>query len=131
MGCFCFCRGYYQHARANMNGTRESRNSSSYDWTQDIQLHGLLYKKPINHQSNKWTKRSDRQPSVFFVIVKVSVNFILDTEIKQFREHEKRGYIVISYNVHMYICTCIYIYEKKMCVCILFMHICTTSIKER
>lgn len=50
------------------------------------------------------------------MIVKVSINFILDTEIKQFREHEKRGYIVISYNVHMYICTCIYIYEKNMCM---------------
>lgn len=47
------------------------------------------------------------------MIVKVSINFILDTEIKQFREHEKRGYIVISYNVHMYICTCIYISMKK------------------
>lgn len=52
------------------------------------------------------------------MIVKVSVNFILDTEIKQFRKHDtcKRGYIVISYNVRMYICTCIYISMKKMCM---------------
>lgn len=69
-----------------MNGTRESRNSSSYDWTQDIQLHGLLYKKPINHQSNKWTKR-------YFVIKDGFLLYYPDTEKK---ELEKRKCL----NVH-------------------------------
>jgi hypothetical protein len=59
MDCYRLCRRRKHDTIITMNGTRDSRNSDSYDWTQDIQLHGLLYKKPINHQSNKWTKRSD------------------------------------------------------------------------
>ncbi|XP_062596984.1 pleckstrin homology domain-containing family D member 1-like isoform X1 [Saccostrea cucullata] len=64
-----------------MNGNRESRSSNSYDWTQDIQLHGLLYKKPINHQSNKWTKR-------YFVIKDGFLLYYPDTEKKDLEKRK-------------------------------------------
>nr|XP_022306218.1 pleckstrin homology domain-containing family D member 1-like isoform X2 [Crassostrea virginica] len=77
----CFCRRYQHGLRDDMNGTRESRNSNSYDWTQDIQLHGLLYKKPINHQSNKWTKR-------YFVIKDGFLLYYPDTEKKDLEKRK-------------------------------------------
>ncbi|XP_048732608.2 pleckstrin homology domain-containing family D member 1-like [Ostrea edulis] len=82
MDCFCcFCRRYKHGSTVTMNGTQESRNSNSYDWTQDIQLHGLLYKKPINHQSNKWTKR-------YFVIKDGFLLYYPDTEKKDLEKRK-------------------------------------------
>ncbi|KAJ8309171.1 hypothetical protein KUTeg_014045 [Tegillarca granosa] len=79
MGCFgSFCFGNNEHL--NMNGMPELGNSTSYDWTQHVQLCGILMKKPFGHNSNKWYRR-------FFV---VRDGFLLYYPENEKKEMDKR-----------------------------------------
>ncbi|XP_033736322.1 pleckstrin homology domain-containing family D member 1-like [Pecten maximus] len=83
--CVSHSRQHYSYEAPEMNSMPE-RNSRSGEWASKVQLAGILYKRPFNHQSNKWAKR-------YFIIRDGFLCYYQESEKK---EMEKRCCI----NIH-------------------------------
>ncbi|XP_060081660.1 pleckstrin homology domain-containing family D member 1-like [Ylistrum balloti] len=83
--CVSHSRQHYSYEAPDMNSMPE-RNSRSGEWASKVQLAGILYKRPFNHQSNKWAKR-------YFIIRDGFLFYYQESEKK---EMEKRSCI----NIH-------------------------------
>ncbi|XP_059157256.1 pleckstrin homology domain-containing family D member 1-like isoform X2 [Physella acuta] len=70
----------------NNNMPEIGRRASSRDWATRIQIHGILLKKPFNHQSSKWSKR-------FFL---VKDGFLMYYDANEKKDYERREY----FNIH-------------------------------
>lgn len=88
---FPFCCGRYiytEHVNGNMNGMPEADllTNKPPDWKNNVQLFGCLYKRPVGHQSSKWSKR-------FFILKDGYLLYYPENEKK---EIDKRQYL----NIH-------------------------------
>lgn len=88
---FPFCCGRYlytEHVDGTMNGMPEADllTDKPPDWKNNVQIFGCLYKRPVGHQSSKWSKR-------FFVLKDGYLLYYPENEKK---EIDKRQYL----NIH-------------------------------